>query len=85
MAETNIERKDNKVITEQFVRETIERHIASNDKRISALMKPLVSTADLVTVEQLEHENLALHKLQHDLRLCDCPQETAGEQDGTAH
>jgi hypothetical protein len=63
------------MLTEQHVRETIERHIAENDKRINSLMQPDAHTADLVIVEKLKIANGALRLVLHDLRLCDCPAE----------
>jgi hypothetical protein len=68
------------MLTEQQVRETIARHIADREKRINKLLQTEGNDA---LVAQLEHANSALIHLQHELRLCDCPEEAYGGQDGT--
>ena len=65
------------MLIEQFVRETIERHIAELDEQIADLMK---GHALASTIEKLEFASSALIDLQHDLRLCDCPDEAYSQK-----
>jgi hypothetical protein len=70
-------RKDNNMLTEQEVKQTIERHIAERDKQIIELLQRTDMPFELKSngIALIEAEMKALFHLQHDLKLCDCPQE----------
>ena len=58
---------------EQFVRSTINQAIERRENRL----KELKSTypLNLETIGKIEHSIMTLIELEHNLRLCDCPDE----------
>ena len=72
------------MLTEQFVRETIQRHITKTEDQIEALLHMSdfleVPNQKSIQIEKLECAHSALIHLQHDLRLCDCPDEAYSQK-----
>ncbi len=62
-------------LTAQQVHEAIKRHITHREKRIAELKSGTIAKDTADTIGKLEHSIMTLLHLEHDLRLCDCPDE----------